>query len=498
MRNAVSTAVANLSRLVPPAARAAMSFGKRTESCDTLYWPAAAILFAACFWTLRYRYWSITLEEPFSDMADYINVGRQIHDHFFFAVSEQLYAYYTPITPSLLAISMALGEGRFIAVFRVLIQLITFTGTLLLAYEIAALTGRKWLGAALLFVVAFSRPSIFWSLKPSTETASEAFLLLSIGLCLCAYRTRSCWMAGACGVTCMLLALNRPQFLPAALFLGFLFLLSAFFLRRPPSTPFTNATDAAPPAVPRPQGGFPFAVREWRRFIQALCFGVGLVLVWAPWLARNYLHYHAIIPTSTSGMDSIIFDYAGAPIHAGRYTELPYGDNQVLRVFDYNKIRESFYPRMNDFEVFKAEGQIAVAWLKANVRDFPRLVLWRLKTLIAERGASGLSHVSREVLFPVNVSGWNYSFTQKSWLDLVLVDKSPWIVLLGFAGAIIFALRYGMPGCMLASLAVLPWLGVALVFSYERAVEPMTAITAWLALYCLADLLHLTRSRGNA
>src|SRR2546423_1578838 len=235
-------------------------------------------LLAAVFWLLRIYYWSITVEEPFSDMTDYIETARQIKTHFFFGLREGLYAYYNPVTPSLLAISMILGGDSFLWVFRVLVQLIAFIATLLLAYEIAILTGRRWLGIALLAAVALCRPSIFWSLKPSTETPSEALLLASIGLGLHAYRTRSLSAAAACGLMCIFLSLNRSQFLPSALIVGAIFLYSTLFRRGEKTWDMQTAVSS----------------RRWfarvrlnldsTRLAQTICFALGLAVVWTPWI----------------------------------------------------------------------------------------------------------------------------------------------------------------------------------------------------------------------
>ena len=457
-------------------------------------WIFCVVAFAAAFWGLRGYYWSITDEQPFSDMADYIEVGRQIRTRFFFGVREPLYAYFTPVTPSLIAISMLLGGDHFLKVFRILIQGIAFIGTLLLAREIAIQTGRRWLGVLLMVVVALSRPSIFWSYKPSTEQPSEAFLLLSMGLLLLTYRTRSFLAAGAAGVSCMLLALNRPQFLLAVLLAAGVLLLSGATARR-------RGVENAEPAG-QARGGLHIAfIRiETARLIQVMCFVLGIAVIWGPWVTRNYLHHRALIPTGTSTMDSVLFDYAGAPIRAGRYTELPLEGGEVLRHFDYNWIRTAIYATMNDHQAFLVERAIASAWLRANWMDYPRLVLWRLKNLVTERGPSGLTRVSREELFPAEMRGWNYPFTRKSWLDLILIDKTPWLVFLAIGGVAVLIRRLGWAGLLVGSLATIPWFNVALVFGLERAVESMASITCWLALYFVVEVLRpsLPRDRWGA
>jgi len=458
-----------------------MTSDPRAPRRDRL-WIVAIVFFAVMFWNLRVYYWTTTVELPFSDMSDYVVVAQQIRSALFFGANEALFAYYNPVTPSLLAISMLLGGESYLWVFRVLIQLITFSATLLLAYELALLTGRRWLGIAFLGIVAFCRPSIFWSLKAATEGPTEAFLLLAMGLSLRAFRTRSLWTALGCGLACILLALNRSQFLPSVLVVGLAFLLVALFERRE-ADPGVESRGRARWSTVLPRVTMRL---DKRRLAQAACFALGLAVIWAPWIARNYSHYHAFIPTGTSGMDTIIFDLAGAPIRAGRYTALRIDENITVTEFDFRKVREVLGPG-NDYEIAQRERKFFLAWLDQNWRDFPRLVVFRLKHLIAEYGAFGLTQVSRDVLFPADVARWNTPYTRKSWTDLVLLDKAPWVILLGFAGMGLVAIRHGMAGLTLGILSGLSWLAVALATGFERTVEPLTSAMLWFATYFLSE-----------
>lgn len=453
------------------------------------------IFLCVCFWFLRVQYWKITTEEPFSDMADYIKVAHNIREHWFFAKSVPLFSYYAPITPSLLALSMLVGGDHFLVCFRFIVQAITFIGTLVLARELSLLTGRKWLGLALLLIVAFCRPSIFWSLKPSTETVSEAFLILSTGLVLYAFRTASSVAAAVSGLSCICLALNRPQFLLGVLLIGVIFLFVNLPLRWRRHTAMHDASahdfDGEKPKCLKSERWSGWLNHPRR--LQALSFALGIMIVWAPWAVRNSLHYGAFVPINTSGADSLIFDFGSVPIRVGRYKSLQIGPDDHVPILGFRAIRDPLYQHFNDYQANQRERQIFLAWLKANWSDYPRLFLWRLKNLIVARGPDGLSKVSREILFPFSMPGWNYSMTGKSWLDLLLVDKTPWIVIFAFAGTISLIVRFGIPGVMMSCLTIVPWFTVALAFRYERAVESMISITVWLAVYGAAELAAFTK-----
>lgn len=454
-----------------------------------LFGPGLVIaVYTVLFWSLRIKYWSVTHEAPFSDIADYVAVGQNIAHHFFFGENEAQVAYFTPVTPSFIAVSMILGGAHFETVFRIIVQSVAFAGSLVLAYEILKLTGRGWLAAAWLLLLALSKPSIFWSLKLGTEAVSEALLISSIGLVLRAIRTGSLVGAGFAGAVCLLLALNRPQFMPAILIAGVFWGCASVSSR------------GKKPLMPTPSRPVRMRLRDPARLLQAACFGLGVALAWSPWIVRNYVNYGAFVPTGTSGNESIIWEYGGAPIKITRYRELRLPDGSSLAEFGLDKIRERLASVPNDVARAPKIREYAIAWIMANIRDIPRLTLWHLKQLISERGANGLTKVSRTELFSSPTPGYSDPMTKVAWLNLFLIDKTPWICLLAFAGALILAMRYGLPGAMIICIWVIPWLSTALVIGYERAVESMISFGLWLALYAVvAVTLFLSRrSQGKA
>ena len=186
------------------------------------------LLCSVLFWYLRLAYWRGTYEPPFSDIAGYVATADNIVRHFFFGLHDAHQTYYTPVTPALIAIAKLIAPVRFELAFRVLIQAIVFVAALAVVREIALLTGKKWLAASFLFIVAICRPSIFWSLKLSTEPVSEALLYATAGTALATLRTGSWRWAGLCGVLALCLGLNRPGFLPGTMLIPLAFLIQGF------------------------------------------------------------------------------------------------------------------------------------------------------------------------------------------------------------------------------------------------------------------------------
>ena len=449
-------------------------------------------LYALAFWGLRWRYWSITTEAPFSDIQDYLNVGHQIAEHFFFGYTDQYYSYWTPVTPSFIAIALRLGGKNYEWAFRILMQSITFIGSLALAYELAKLTGRRWLGFALLFSVALCRASIFWSLKLSTEPVAEALLLSSLALVLRTICSGSGVSAALAGILSLLLALNRPQFFPSIfLVAGFLILGGLRLSWRPTESSLMVALTPRRWGMKVPSWFGPDALGNRRRLLPATCFVLALMIAWSPWVIRNYLHYGAFVPVSTSGFETFIWEYGGAPIRPGRYQELVLSDGKILRHFGLPGIQESLSQLPNDLERWKAVRTISVAWLRANWMDLPGLMVWRLKHYVTHNGANGLTKASREQLFPSKPSNLTNPTGEITLLNALLLDKTPWIVVFALGGAGVLAARFWIPGGIVVSMWLIPWIVLSMLIGYERTVEPLISFTIWLAMYFVAELIML-------
>lgn len=455
----------------------------------------ALAAFALIFWGLRARYWSVTHEEPFSDIADYVRIAQQISRNFFFGDSQYFYSFWTPVTPSFIAAAMLIGGEQYQWVCRVIVQATTFVAALALSYELAKLTGRRWLGLALLFIVAICRPSIFWSLKVGTESVSEALLLASLSLGLRTVRTNSPLVAFFAGAVCLLLALNRPQFFPSVVLAAVFLLLGAipFHWRAKRAGVLGRVSERL--ELRKVPPWFDWAPRgNRRRGLTAACFVLGVALAWSPWLVRNYAHYGAFVPFGTSGFDTFVWEYGGGPIKPGRYTELPYGDGKVLREFGLQKVQDIVNRQPNDYERWKEVRAIAIAWLGANWMDVPRLMAWRLKRYAVLGGANGLTKVPREHLFPRAPSEYNNVAGELSTLENILIDKTPWAVVLALCGSLLLLWRGWLAGGVVLSLWLVPWPVLSFLISYERTLESLISFTLWLALYFAAEaVIHLSR-----
>lgn len=429
--------------------------------------------FLMLFWGLRFAYWIATEEAPFSDLADYAAVGENIASRLFFGFNDQKFAYYTPITPSFIALAKIIGGDYAPIVFRLIVTSILCVGTLGLAYELAKITERKWIGYTTLFIVALSKPSIFWSYKYCTETVSEALLAATLAISLSAIRLDSRWLSFAAGLTATMLFLNRPQFLPGVILLGGL--LSPTI--RSALGQFRGPSQSAPLSPPRQRMVTQIARSPLTGFV------LGVSIVWAPWIGRNYARYEELVPISTSGTEALLWEYGGAPIQANRYSALPLPNGESLSPFGIDAVR-NYTAAQTDVESQNRSQELVAEWVKLNAPDLPKLIWWRLKHFASANGANGLTQVSRDVLFAAPTRGYNNPIPQQAHIvNLALLDKGPWVCAFGVFGIISLFSRSRAASLAVGSLLVVPWVTAALVIGYERTVESLITPLLIMAFY---------------
>ena len=454
---------------------------KAARARGTNFYMVGLIALSAVFWLLRVGYWNTHTEEPFSDLLGYVMTADNIAGKFYFGVEPARPVYYTPITPLAIAIAKLISPENYLWWFRYLMQLLTFAGAVALVRELALMTRSRWLGLAFLFVLAISRSSIFWSLKPATETVCEALLYLSAALALATARKRSLGLALLCGVVCLALGLNRPNFIVGAMIVSLAFIIREDReMKRPESVGLRKRSWwKVNPAFKL----------DYRGLALMVVFLIGFFGSWSIWIGRNLINYGMFIPTSSSGLITAHWDYGGGPIRIGRYTALKLADGSEYKEFGINKLIIAADSIPGEKERVAWLGLLTKAWYAENLVDLPRVILWRLKHYITTRGASGLTKVSREEIFEAQTRGYNNSFGSAAWLNLILLDKTPTVCLLGLLGLVIIMWTAPTASPIFLGLALMPWLSGALVLGYERTVESLIPMTIWLALFGVAKTI---------
>jgi hypothetical protein len=433
------------------------------------------VCFVALYWGLRIGYWRETTEAPFSDMGAYIQVADNIVAHRFWGVNNQVHSYFAPVTPTVIALAKLISAEHYHAVYQFIVAVLNFTAVALLGREIAKFTGRTAMGWLFCYLVALAKPSVFWSLKLSTEGLAEALIHLSVALSLMSIRLRSKILCFASGLVYLVLCLNRQQFFAGAP------LLFLFFASGPaPSESWRAVRGLFSGSTP---AGARIRVLAQSQVFAAL-FLAGVLIAWSPWLVRGYRSYHTFLPTSTSGAGAILWEYGGTPIRVRKYERVE-GPNGVIftdRGMLGRKIPNDF---PNDYQYQEYMRPLSILWLRLNARELPLLYTTRLKHLVAVPGASGLTRVSRDQLFLADYTGYNLPYTHVSWLNTILLDKSAVACFLALAGLVVLAWRRWTTALPFATVALCPWAAVVATVGYERAVEPMIPVLLWLALYAL-------------
>ena len=452
---------------------------------------SALIFISLLFWYLRTKYWAENVEAPFSDILGYIATGENIATRFFFGQDDGHPTYLTPVTPSLIAIAKLIWPTGYDIVFRFLVQTILFVAALRMVRELRLLTGKAWIGISFLLIVAICRPSIFWSLKLSTEQVGEAMLYATLATGLATLRTRSLGWAAACGFFAICLGLNRPNFLPSVMLIPACFLFAAFANR---GRSWREERSRYGSWI-RSFAGAATAALDRRSLAMAAAFLLVFFGVWSVWLGRNIINYGAFIPTSSSNSQVVLWEYGGAPIKVGRYDSLTMPDG--TKFSNFGSIMNEVERYSPDYNNSKYLWTLARAWYAANWTDLPRLFMWRLKELVTNRGASGLTALPRDHLFFVRTPNYNNPFTPIAWKELLLLDKEPLICFAGLIGLLVFLRTFPGPGALLFALAVVPWFATAAVIGYTRAIEILIALTIWCALYLIVWISSELSKRVN-
>ena len=456
---------------VAPAARHA---GPRSVTRPSI------VLAALCavFWGLRIYYWSHNVEAPFSDMADYVDVADNIIRSFTFGLPNYP-TYLTPVTPSLIAISKLISPAHFHSVFQFATQLMVFVGMLALAHEIRLLTGHTFLALALVGIVAMCRPSIFWSFKVATEPVCEGLLYISSALILATLRTQRLALSLVAGACCLLLGLNRPNYLPG------ISLVLVALLVRPRAVGLPDADRNGRPRRRR-LFGLAFGVRRLALPAVFLC---GVIAMWSPWILRNYVNYGVFLPVASSGHLALVWEQGAAPIRTGRYDRLKLADGSEFSNFGIINVIETWKKLPTSVERSRFLQMLASAWFAENWRDIPRAMVWRLRQILSNRSADGLTKLSREQLFPPRGAGAQSPYLDVAWINVLLLDKTPTVCLLSLVGLLFLLVRFPATGLAFTGLLVVPWFGAAAFIANSRYVESLVAFDIWLALFAVSSFV---------
>ena len=398
---------------------------KRAFRGDARLWATVLFVIAASiFWGLRGYYWGVTQEEPFSDMADYLAISEKFRCCWSLAQSDFWLSYAKPVLPIVGGLLFSLTDGVNLDLWRASLALITFASLVWLAVEVYLLTTSLTSAFAIAACVGLAKSSIFWSYKFATEGIAEALIYLVCAGVLYAHRAKDSFL------TCFFLGLfstialyNRPNMILVipAVFCAVALKSRVLFKR--------------------------YSWR-WRNLLGLSCGCIAIVALFA---IRSYSLYGRISLSPTQGPYSFLWELGAVPV------KTPAGD-QTNRTAQ--QLQEEA-PRLfrNDLEAATYAKSVVKTWVIDNWSgQYPQIIRNRIKSSIVKKEIA-LSKVPREQILP-------------GFLNLILLDKSPVIFILGSIGLILMAVRWRRAFYILPAMALLPWIFGVFFLGDPRMLEP--------------------------
>jgi hypothetical protein len=439
------------------------------------------------YWLLRILYFSATREQIFSDIGIYCNIADNILSSGYFGTSRD-YCYFSPGAPVAIAISKLVSRTAFASFYPYMIAFLAFIGVLLVARQISLLTRRAYLGVVYVFIMATLKPSVFWQLKLSTEGLAEALLQLSLGIALLVHRSRSIPLSFLCGSTIAWLFLTRPQYL-----LSVPFLLIFFWVID------CNATNARSLLSQSLQKSLaitrqPLKIFKTQRPFIAFCLGI--VVLWGPWITRNYLHYHRVIPVSMAGAMTALWDYDLGPIIPNLYRSITLSDGTTVPL-TLEAMTQQRNKVANDLQYYDYLVELNRRWLRLNYPYLWVPFISRSINELSANDAGGLTTVSRDYLFPWQFKGYIVPYAQQSPLNIILIDKTPPLMIGGIVGLILFCRRYPHESLPLFGLVLVMWCVPGLTMGYPRVIDAVVGPTMFGCFYFVAVYVERAYAAGS-
>lgn len=399
--------------------------------------------FTIIFWILRLSYWSITNEVPFSDIGDYVRIGQTVASAFDFRFDDFWASYKPPGVPLFLGLIFKFFGSDDLAWVRIFQTGILFVSALWMGFELYVRKTPYFILVLLGLAIALSKPSIFWSYKPSTESLSEAFMYLNI----------------ACG-----LYFFRKSSILSALFFGFCLLMSV--LIRPQAL------------LVLPMAGIAILLQKQSprkiQFKYLALVAISAFLTWLPWGARNYQKYGHFLFLSTQGPYSFLWELGNVEV---KIPGIP--DRTIVKsVYDLQKEAPLLFK--NDFEAMNYASFFMKDWIFNNWKDFPFLIFRRLIQSSTDH-AEYLTKVSRIDLF-------------QSDLNKLLIDKSWWGIIFGVLGLIFFSFTLNINWLWVLAIPIAQWFMGILFLGYARILDPSLPIILFGNSYWLYFLYHKIRT----
>lgn len=367
-------------------------------------------------------------------MANFDAIAHHLFQNGGFAWSSFWQTYNPPTLVALRAIQIVL-LGDTLTAWRIFQLTVTLTGLLWLSYELWQQTNRRFYSVALIWIVTLSQSSIFWSLKLAREGLAEGLSYITIAITLLTFRRPTIYNFFIAGILYMIASFNRVNFLVMIPF----FIILFFWIKK------TSIK------------------KEFKRYLLLIaCFLLGIGLIWAPWIIRNYQLYHHFFPLATQGGNTFLWELGDVEM-----TDV----NGQIEMMDIKTLQSEAEERFSDdYEYYVYTQQVVARWISQHWREYPLLIAQRIYHSAVDTKIS-LTKVSRQDIFP------------GSW-DIILFDRQIILILIGFLGLILFSWKYPSVTIIFMT-ALFPWLATTIFIGYPRMLEPAIPLILFGAFYLI-------------
>jgi hypothetical protein len=175
---------------------------------------------------------------------------------------------------------------------------------------------------------------------------------------------------------------------------------------------------------------------------------IGIVALFA---LRSYSLYGQVSLSPTQGPYSFLWELGAVPVK----TRTGDQSNRTAQQLQ----EEAPHLFKNDLEAATYAKSIVRGWVIDNWRgQYPQIIRNRIRSSIVKREIA-LSKVPRDQVLP-------------GFLNLILLDKSPVIFILGSIGLILMAVRWRRAFYILPAMALLPWIFGVFFLGDPRMLEP--------------------------
>lgn len=231
------------------------------------------------------------------------------------------------------------GRDNFTA-YRIILSLLTYVSVIVLSQQIYNITKKYWISFLLLFTVAVSKSSIFWSYKFSSEGLAEALFYLTAAVSMSILKNTKLSKWFIIGLLFAASALNRPQYA---------IIVPVFILTYFVSLRYTSQNNNLIKILP-----------------SLFVMGLGMTILWGPWLVRTYNIYGHPMIGNTSTPFNFLFELGAVKLIE---------NSKVIETKECMEFLQEARNRFpSDYHAQLHGMRFVKSWLKENFGEYLKII----------------------------------------------------------------------------------------------------------------------------